>query len=206
MRAFRGRHPNASNRQEAIQLYCCEELHKRGVARAEIEVAMPGAYRDKKWDVGLIEAGKPRLGISCKSIISNFAGTVPNRVDDMLGEAVDLHRLHPEAVLGYLFMMARVDESKATREKTERLGGMSGERLAQLQGDGDRWFNRLVESVSKAANRIGPEDHPEKFEVVSCSQVDFRLEPYAVVVHEGALSPDAFFDRLAELYEKRFGP
>lgn len=204
IREFRERHPRASNRQEAIQLFCCAELAKRGVSGAEIEVPMDGAYRTKKWDVGLMQDDEPRLGISCKSIISNFGGTVPNRVDDMLGEAVDLHRVHPSAILGYLFMMARVDESQATQKRTELLGGMDDFRLGQLREDGDRWFDRLVASVSKAGNRSGPEDHPEKFEVVSCSQIEFREEPYAVVVHGGALSPNAFFDRLVELYRQRF--
>jgi hypothetical protein len=204
MRAFRERHPRDSSRQEAIQLYCCAELEKRGLAGAEIEVDMPGAYRTKKWDVGLIDRGKPQLGISCKSIVSNHAGTVPNRVDDMLGEAANLHRAFPKAVLGYLFMMSRVDEASGIQAKTEASGGMTDERLAKLRGDGDRWFERLVDSVSKAAGRSGPDDRPEMFEVVSCSQVDFTVQPYAVVVHGGALSPDDFFDRIVEIYKERF--
>lgn len=204
MRIFRTRHARASNRQEAIQLYCCDELKKRGIKNAEIEVDMPGAYRTKKWDVGLIEDGKPVLGISCKSIVSNHGGTVPNRVDDMLGEAVNLHRRFPKAVLGYLFMMSRVDESAATKRRTRQAGGLRGKRLVKLQEDGDRWFERLVGSVSRAAGRTGVRDKPEKFEVVSCSQVDFMQNPYAVVVHEGALSPDDFFDRLVEIYDERF--
>lgn len=160
MREFRERHPRASNRQEAIQLYCCAELEKRGLSGADIEVDLPGAYRTKKWDVGLIEDGEPHLGISCKSIVSNHAGTVPNRVDDMLGEAANLHRAFPKAVLGYLFMMSRVDEAKDIQEKTETAGGMSDERLAKLRADGDRWFERLVDSVSKAAGRSEPAGRP----------------------------------------------
>lgn len=166
---------------------------------------MPGAYRVKKWDVGRLVDGEPTLGISCKSIISNHAGTVPNRVDDMLGEAANLHRIYPEAVLGYLFMMGRVDESSETKKKTEALGGMTEARLHQLQQAGDIWFERLVESVTRASNRTSPADYPEKFEVVSCSQVDFLREPYEVVVHERGFSPEDFFDRLAEIHRERFG-
>lgn len=205
MRAFRERHPRDSTRQEAIQLYCCGELEKRGLIGAEIEVDMPGAYRVKKWDVGLIEGGKPQLGISCKSIVSNHAGTVPNRVDDMLGEAANVHRAFPKTVLGYLFMMSRVDESQATQKRTKALGGMRSARVTELQENGDYWFERLVESVSKAAGRSGPRARPEMFEAVSCSQVDFMVEPYAVVVHEGAMSPEDFFDRLVEIHHERFG-
>jgi hypothetical protein len=205
MHEFRKRHARASNRQEAIQIYCCYELDRRGIHDAEIEVLMPGYYREKRWDVGLIEDDEPRLGISCKSIISNHAGTVPNRVDDMLGEAVSLHRAYPDAVLGYLFMMSRRDESAATERKTRELGGLTRQRLRKLHDDADYWFERLVESVSRASGRSGPRDLPEKFEVVSCSQIDFDLNPYGVVVHEGALSPDDFFDELVAIYDERFG-
>jgi hypothetical protein len=204
MLEFRGRSARASNRQEAIQLYCCAELKKRGIGNAAIEVDMPGAYRVKRWDVGLIESGEPQLGISCKSIVSNHAGTVPNRVDDMLGEAANLHRSHPKTVLGYLFMMSRLDESKAIREQTEELGGLTEGRAAQLRANGDIWFQRLVDSVARAAGRESPHDWPEMFEAVSCSQVDFSVTPFSIVVHEGGMSPDDFFDRLVELHTRRF--
>jgi hypothetical protein len=205
MRIFRTKHPQASNRQEAIQRYCCAELAKRGLDGVDIEVPMPGAYRTKQWDVGRLAEGEPTLGISCKSIIGNHAGTVPNRVDDMLGEAANLHRVFPKAVLGYLFMMGRVDEGGAAKKKTAKLGGMTPARLAQLQEEGDVWFERLVDSVSRAAGRTGPDDYREKFEVVSCSQVEFMCEPYEVVVHERGLSPDDFFDRLVAIHRERFG-
>ncbi|MGB2711795.1 MAG: PaeR7I family type II restriction endonuclease [Conexibacter sp.] len=204
MKAFRSRHPRASNRQEAIQLFCVAELERRGLRGSTIEVSMPGHYRDKKWDVGLVVGGEPRLAISCKSIVSNHAGTVPNRVDDMLGEAVSLHRAFPKAVLGYLFMMSRRDESVATGKRTERMGGLTPVRRQQLHMDADRWFERLVESVSRASERRDEDDLPEKFEVVSCSQIDFDSDPYGVVVHDGALGPDAFFDRLVEMYRERY--
>ncbi len=203
MKLFRARHARASNRQEDIQLYCVQELTKRGLIGASIEVIMPGFYRAKAWDVGLIVDGEPRLGISCKSIISNHAGTVPNRVDDMLGEAASLHRAYPRAVLGYLFMMSSLDESKATQAMTTKLGPSSA-RSTKLRKDADRWFERLVESVSRASGRTGPNDVPEKFEVVSCSQIDFNLDPYGVIVHTGALSPDKFFDELVAIYRQRF--
>jgi hypothetical protein len=166
---------------------------------------MPGHYRTKKWDVGLFVGDEPRLGISCKSIVSNHGGTVPNRVDDMLGEAVSLHRAYPKAVLGYLFMMSRRDESVATASRTKAGGGLTAARRKKLREDADLWFNRLVASVSIASGRKSPRDWLEKFEVVSCSQIDFDLKPFGVVVHEGALSPDDFFDRLVEIYRQRFG-
>jgi hypothetical protein len=205
LQRFRDMHARASNRQEAIQRYCCLELEKRGLDGVEIEVRMPGFYRDKAWDVGLMVDGEPRLGISCKSIISNHGGTVPNRVDDMLGEAVSLHRAYPKAVLGYLFMMSRRDESKKTQERTQKLGGLTDARRRELQQDAEKWFEKLVESVTTATSRRSPDDWLEKFEAVSCSQIDFHVTPFGVVVHRGALSPEAMFDRLVAIYRERFG-
>jgi hypothetical protein len=204
IRDFRNRHERAPNRQEAIQLYCCQELAERGIDGAEIEVPLPGHYRTKVWDIGLIEDGEPRLAISCKSIVSNHGGTVPNRIDDMLGEAVNLHRAYPKAVIGWLFMMSRVDESARVRKRTEALGGMTAERRDALARDGDIWFERLVESTSAAANRSSYDDYPEKFEVLSCSQIEFDLEPLVIRLPSGATSPDAMFDRLASIYRERF--
>jgi hypothetical protein len=166
---------------------------------------MAGRYRDKKWDAGLIENDEPRLAISCKSIISNHGGTVPNRIDDMLGEAVSLHRAFPAAILGYLFMMSRRDESKKTTKRTEALSGLTADRLTFLHTEADRWFGRLVDSVTRADKRTDADDVPEKFEAVSCSQIDFDQYPYGIVIHEGALSPDRFFDKLVTIYRARFG-
>jgi len=203
---FRGRKARAPNRQVAIQMYCCAELARRGLTDARIEVPMRGFYREKKnWDVGLVERGEPRLGISCKSIIKNHAGTVPNRVDDMLGKAVSLHRAYPQAVLGYLFMMSRRDESQYTEKRTRELGGLTPVRLQALNVAAEAWFERLVNGVTRASNRGSPDDLPEKFEVVSCSQIDFDVDPYGVEVHIGGLSPDDFFDRLVGIYHQRFG-
>jgi len=210
MRQFRLRQARASNRQEAIQTYCCDELERRGLLGARIEVILPGAYRDKTWDVGRLSAsGEVTLGISCKSIISNHGGTVPNRIDDMLGEAVNLHRRWPSAVLGYLFMMAHIDESKdqiKRREARIQAGAFKSivEDLARKSGDA--WFQRLGDSVSRASGRTSAEDFPEKFEATSCSLLDFDLgEPYPVQYHPATPSPDAFFDQLVAIHRERFG-
>jgi len=52
---------------------------------------------------------KPRLLISLKSILRNLAGTVPNRLDDLMGEAANVQQLSPEIVIGYVVIM---DESQ----------------------------------------------------------------------------------------------
>jgi hypothetical protein len=166
---------------------------------------MRGEYRVKKWDVGAVVDGQPRLAISCKSIIANHGGTVPNRIDDLLGESVSLHRAYPRAVLGYLLMMSRRDESKATNEWVQRQGGLSREVLVVLNEKADGWFERLVESVTSASGRAGPRDRRELFEVVSCAQIDFDVQPFKIRYPAGALRVRAFFDEVAQIYSDRFG-
>jgi hypothetical protein len=210
MERFRLRPTRAANRQVDVQIYCCEELTRRGLSGAEIEKLLPGSYRDKIWDVGRIsEAGEVTLGISCKSIISNHAGTVPNRIDDMLGEAGNLHRRWPRAVIGYLFMMSRVDESVDRRGKRAAAiakGTPESVVMQKAREQGDAWFQRLGDSVGEASGRLGPDDFPEKFEVVSCSLLDFDAgPPFPVRYHPSTPSPDEFFDRLVEIHQARFG-
>jgi hypothetical protein len=208
---FRSRHPRDSSRQREIQRFCVEELAKRGIVGAGVEVALPGAYRAKVWDVGLLDVNlisqEPQLAISCKSIISNHAGTVPNRIDDLLGEAVNLHRRFPKAVIGYLFMMSRIDESKAARERREKLAATMSEEaiLEAARANGDAWFAQLGESVSRAAGRDKVDELPERFEAVSCSLFDFdQPPPFPVQYHPQTDEPKDFFDRLVAIHQERF--
>jgi hypothetical protein len=56
-------------------------------------------------------AGKPRLLVSLKSILRNLAGTVPNRLDDLMGEAANVQQLSPEIVIGYVVIMDETQDS-----------------------------------------------------------------------------------------------
>ncbi|TYB35614.1 hypothetical protein FXF50_23300 [Micromonospora sp. AP08] len=175
-----------------------------------MEVPLPGAYRGKFWDVGVVsDTGEVTLGISCKSIISNHAGTVPNRIDDLLGEAGNLHRRWPRAVIGYLFMMSRVDESvQQTKARNLAIARGTPESVVAYKARerSDLWFQRLGDSVNLASGRVGEDDFPEKFEVVSCSLLDFEAgPPFPVMYHPSTPDPDEFFDRLVEIHQQRFG-
>jgi hypothetical protein len=75
----------------------------RGGSTAELSV--PGLARSKNWDVAYEFAGKFRLLISLKSILKNFSGTVPNRLDDLQGEIANVQQLRPEIVIGYVILI-----------------------------------------------------------------------------------------------------
>ena len=76
-------------RLEVLADFCVQELHHRGLKGVEKEAAVPGAGREKRWDVAWEYDGKYRLGISLKSLLRNLRGTVPNRIDDMIGEVTN---------------------------------------------------------------------------------------------------------------------
>jgi hypothetical protein len=77
------------------------------------ELAVQGLARIKKWDVAYNFAGKDRLLISLKSIWRNASGTVPNRIDDLMGEAANVQQLAPEIVVGYVLLFdAQADTTR----------------------------------------------------------------------------------------------
>jgi hypothetical protein len=68
------------------------------------ELLIRGLARQKSWDVAYNFAGKDRLLVSLKSIWKNASGTVPNRIDDLIGEAANVQHLSPEIVIGYILL------------------------------------------------------------------------------------------------------
>ena len=73
----------STSRLDVLADYCVQELTRRDLKDVEKEASIPGAGREKKWDVAWQYDGKYRLGISLKSLLKNLGGTVPNRIDDL---------------------------------------------------------------------------------------------------------------------------
>lgn len=76
-------------RLKLLSQYCIEQLEARGLVGVASEQVVPGGGRPKVWDVAWQYDGKYRLAISLKSLLKNLAGTVPNRLDDLMGEAAN---------------------------------------------------------------------------------------------------------------------
>jgi len=109
-----------SDRLHSLAMYCIEAFARAGLpglrgGKAD-EVGIRGLGRQKDWDLAYVLAGKPRLLISLKSILKNFSGVVPNRLDDLMGEVANVQQLSPELVIGYVVIM---DE----KENTPHRGG-----------------------------------------------------------------------------------
>lgn len=192
---YKSRSVTSSRRMEPIQNYCVARLEAAGLAGAKTETSIRVAYKRKKWDVVKVGSdGRPELAITCRSIMSNHGGTVPNRIDDLLGEGVSLHRAFPSAVAGYFLVMSLRDERRP-------IGAASPQR---------DWFAQLVASVTRAGGRGSEQDLPERFEAITCLLVDFDVEPYvlsdAIVFPADRDNRDyyEFFEILAGEHAERF--
>lgn len=130
-----------SNRLQPLADYVIRLLATLGLPGARggstSELRIPGLARRKDWDVAYDFAGKPRLLVSLKSIWKNASGTVPNRIDDLMGEAANAQQMSPELVTGYV-MLFDVHEDSVRRE------------------DGRTWSQYMEEAVRTIAIRKAP--------------------------------------------------
>ena len=110
-----GRRTQDSSRLNLLADYCKEAFAKAGLPGVQggkaDEVGIRGLGRQKDWDLAYVLAGKPRLLVSLKSILRNLAGTVPNRLDDLMGEVANVQQLSPEIVIGYVVIMDMKEDS-----------------------------------------------------------------------------------------------
>jgi len=104
-----------AGRLNLLVTHCIESFARAGLSGVRggkaNEVGIRGLGRTKDWDLAYVLAGKPRLLISLKSILKNLAGTVPNRLDDLMGEAANVQQLSPEIVIGYVVIIDEKEDS-----------------------------------------------------------------------------------------------
>ena len=135
-------------RLQKLAQYCVDELDKRGLSGARIDVDVPGGGRTKQWDVAWQCYGKYRLAISLKSILRNLPGTVPNRVDDLIGEVANIQMYSPEIVVGYL-MVFDVSQDIISKKHGCTWCELLKTRLARLSGRrAPFWSVGLVEAFA----------------------------------------------------------
>jgi hypothetical protein len=121
------------------------------------------------------------LAISLKSILKNLAGTVPNRIDDLMGEVTNLQMYSPEIVTGYLMVFDVSLDTQTTRH-------------------GDTWVSLLKKRLSTLSGRQAPSWSVGMVEAYSIVEVDFSYGP-KIVSDESEVQ--RFFDRLAEEAKRR---
>jgi hypothetical protein len=99
-------------------------------------------------------AEKPRLLVSLKSILRNLSGTVPNRLDDLMGEAANVQQLSPEIVIGYVVIMDEAGDS--------------------LRRDGKTWIDHFRGNLDRIAIRRAPLWNQGLLEAVWLIRIDSR--------------------------------
>ena len=135
-------------RLKLLAEYCQQELAGRGLPGAEIETEIPGGGRSKEWDVAWKHDGKYRLAISLKSILKNLPGTVPNRIDDLIGETANIQMYSPEIVVAYL-MVFNVAEDAAANKHGMTWCDLLQQRLRNLSGRrAPSWSVGTIESFA----------------------------------------------------------
>jgi hypothetical protein len=104
-----------AGRLDLLAKFCVDAFEREGLPGVRggkaNEVGIRGLGRQKDWDLAYVLAGKPRLLVSLKSILKNLAGTVPNRLDDLMGEAANVQQLSPEIVIGYVVLVDEHEDS-----------------------------------------------------------------------------------------------
>jgi len=141
----------STKRLETLAAYCIQELAARGLVGAMPEPELPGFARNKDWDVAWVHRSKPRLAISLKSLLTNLGGTVPNRLDDLLGEVANLQMYSPEIVIGYL-MLFNVEEDGFSAKHGCRWGELFAKRVKSISGrQAPHWTIGTIEAAAVVA-------------------------------------------------------
>ena len=156
--------------------FCVQELEARGLRGVGAEVPVEGFGRVKQWDVAWHHAGKARLGISLKSLLKNIPGTVPNRIDDLIGEVANAQLHSPEIVIGYIMVFDRSQDTFSAKHDST-------------------WLELLRSRLEQLSHRAPPAWATGTFEGLVLAEVDFSEGPLL-----GSSPGDfaGFFDRLVE--------
>ena len=168
-------------RLDKLANLCLQELARRGLAGAEIDPQIPGFARAKDWDVAWSHNGKARLAISLKSLLKNLGGTVPNRIDDLIGEVANLQMYSPETTIGYV-MLFNVAEDEHSKKHNRTWSALFRDRLRYL------------------TCRRAPHWTIGTIEACAFIEVDFSTGPKIV---SGADELPTMFDTLVRLVRER---
>lgn len=174
-------------RLNKLASFCIEEFARHGLkgvrgGRAD-EVGIRGFGRQKDWDLAFVLADKPRLLVSLKSILKNLAGTVPNRLDDLMGEAANVQQLQPEVVIGYVVIMDVAED--------------------RMRRDGKTWSDHFEGNLRRIAIRKAPLWNQGLIEGIWLIRIDSRRavgNRVMDVVDMDAKGTDFFTALLEELH------
>ncbi len=159
-----------SKRLGALADYAKEQLEQYGLPGVQGgtggELKIQGMARLKDWDIAYNFAGKNRLLISLKSLWRNASGTVPNRLDELMGETANVQQMSPEIVSGYVLLFdnqadsIRRNDGLLWSDYFQRAVNHIAIRKAPLWNQGlleGAWFIRIDSSKPFGERIIDPE-------------------------------------------------
>ncbi|MEM6286758.1 MAG: hypothetical protein AAF845_06340 [Bacteroidota bacterium] len=159
----------SSSRLDTIADYAIERLDAMGLpdvaGGSAGELPVNGLARTKNWDVAYNFVEKPRLLISLKSVWKNASGSVPNRIDDLIGESANVQQRSPEVVIGYILLFEvgadsqRRDDNLMWSEHFERAVDAIAIRRSPLWNQGlleGAWFIRFDKDRPKGSRVVDP--------------------------------------------------
>ena len=152
----------STRRLDRLADFCIQELDGRGLVGAAKEAEVPGFGRPKKWDIAWEYDKKVRLGISLKSLLRNIRGTVPNRIDDLMGEVANVQLRSPEIVVGHIMIF---DKDLADTESRKH---------------GKTWIEVFRAGMDSLSNRRAPSWAPGTIEAYVVAEADFTDTPRLV--------------------------
>lgn len=189
--------PSRSGRRlTSLATYCTQGLTRwglQGARGADAELSIAGFGRKKNWDVAFEEGSRPRVIISLKSILSNMSGTVPNRIDDLMGEVANVQHRYPEVVTGYV---ALVDRNASPS------GGL---RTAAPRNQNEQYIARFRDAVERISIRRAPIWGPGLIEFAWIIELDTARPAGSFVADPdlAAAEGEDFFQALTrELFER----
>lgn len=168
-------------RLDLLAEFCIQELTRRGLKDVQKEALVPGAGREKRWDIAWQYQGKYRLGISLKSLLRNLGGTVPNRIDDLIGEVTNAQLHSPEIVIGYIMIFNVAEDHFSQRH-------------------GSTWCALFRDRAKSLSGRRPPSWTPGTVEDFVLVEVDFSAGP---AIQATSKTFDAFFDTLVRQLDER---
>lgn len=171
----------STSRLDLLADFCVQELTRRGLKGVEKEASIPGAGREKKWDVAWRYDGKYRLGISLKSLLKNLGGTVPNRIDDLIGEVANAQLHSPEIVIGYIMIFNVAEDGFSPKH-------------------GSTWCELFRDRATSLSGRRPPSWTTGTVEDFVLVEVDFSSGPPILTMSQ---TFDALFDTLVEQVRER---
>ncbi len=171
----------STSRLDVLAELCVHELGKRGLTGAKIDPQIPGFARAKDWDVAWIHNGKARLAISLKSLLKNLGGTVPNRIDDLMGEVANLQMYSPETAIGYIMLFNVAEDGVSRKHECT-------------------WSELLRKRLRSITCRKAPHWTIGTIEASAFIEVDFSSGPKLI---SGAEELPSMFDTLVELVRER---